>query len=92
MFLELPNSQGNALTVEGGYNKLDMDDNPNFMSSQGNGFYGQAGYFLASGFQPWVAYESWSSDAQANGNGNTPGDFTRSARACPTSSKARAPT
>ena len=76
IFLELPNSAGDALTVEGGYNKLDLDDNPAMMSSQGKGFYGQAGYYLASGFQPWFMFESFSSDAAADGNGNTPGDFT----------------
>ena len=74
-FLELPNSAGDALTLEGGYNKLDLDDNPNTMMDQGKGFYGQIGYYLNSGFQPWFMYETWSSDATADANGNTMGDF-----------------
>ena len=33
------------------------------VARQGSGFYGQAGYYLSSGFQPWVEYEAFSSDA-----------------------------
>ncbi|MFO7609669.1 MAG: hypothetical protein R6X35_10815, partial [Candidatus Krumholzibacteriia bacterium] len=76
MFLELPSAAGNSLTAEFGWNSLDLDDDPSFMAAQGSGFYGQAGYYLASGFQPWVMYEMWGSDADENGAGQTPGDFT----------------
>jgi len=62
-FLELPSSNGNALTVEVGYLMLDWNDAADFMASQGSGFYGQAGYFIHSGWQPWVEFESFKSDA-----------------------------
>jgi len=61
-FLELPDAAGNALTVEVGYMMLDFDDAADFMAAQGNGFYGQAGYYLAPGWQPWVEFESFDSD------------------------------
>ena len=76
VFLELPNAAGNALTAEFGYNALDFDDAAGSEMYAGSGFYGQAGYYLASGFQPWVMYEMWGSDADENGAGQTPGDFT----------------
>jgi hypothetical protein len=71
-FLELPFSGGGALTAELGVNSLDFDDAVDFMSTQGSGFYGQAGYYFASGFQPWVLYESYSSDATAYTAANAP--------------------
>jgi hypothetical protein len=74
-FLELPSDNGNSLTVEAAYNKLDFDDAIDFMANQGAGYYVQAGYYLASGFQPWFLYEAFSSDATAGTDG-TPGDFT----------------
>ncbi len=64
-FLELPDDAGNALTVEAGYMMLDFDDATDFMAAQGNGVYGQAGYFLAAGWQPWVGFESFDSDHEA---------------------------
>ncbi|MFO7607935.1 MAG: porin, partial [Candidatus Krumholzibacteriia bacterium] len=76
LFLELPSAAGNALTAEFGYSALDFDDAAGSEMYTGSGFYGQAGYYLASGFQPWVMYEMWGSDADENGAGQTPGDFT----------------
>ncbi len=76
LFLELPNSKGNALTAEFGWNSLDFGDTVDFMANQGTGYYGQAGYYLASGFQPWFLYEAFSSDAADNADGNTPGSYT----------------
>lgn len=75
-FLELPSANGNALTVEAAYNMLDFDDAPDFMSNQGSGYYAQVGYYLASGFQPWVLYEAFSTDGAADANGDVFGDFT----------------
>ena len=63
VFLELPNSAGNALTVEAAWMSLDMDDAGDYLNTQGTGFYGQAGYYLASGWQPWVTFESFDTDA-----------------------------
>ncbi len=62
-FLEYPMTNGDAITVEGGWSKSDFNDMFSFMNGQGTGFYGQAGYYLNSGFQPWVEYEKFSSDA-----------------------------
>ncbi len=41
------------------------------------GWYGQAGYFIASGWQPWFLYETFSSDADENTDGQTPGTYTQ---------------
>ncbi len=76
LFLELPSSNGNALTAEFAYNMLDFNDAVDFMSGQGNGYYVQAGYYLASGFQPWVEYEAFTSDADEAANGATEGNST----------------
>ena len=71
-FLELPFSSGGALTAELGMNSLDFDDAIDFSMYQGSGFYGQAGYYFPSGFQPWVLFESFSSDATAYTATNAP--------------------
>ena len=76
VFLELPSSNGNALTAEFAYNMLDFDDTVDFMTRQGNGYYFQAGYYLSSGFQPWFEYEAFTSDATEAANGATSGDST----------------
>ena len=85
LFLELPNSKGNALTAEFGYNAPDYDGVDDMKMYSGSGYYGQVGYYLASGFQPWFLYESFGSDMDAltdDGNnpseivGKTPGDYT----------------
>ena len=73
VFLELPFSGGSALTFEGGYMMLDLDDA--FKNSAGTGFYAQAGFYLASGFQPWAEFESWSSDFDESEDG-TAGNYT----------------
>ena len=82
VFLEYPIGSGcNALTAEFGYSDLDFNNNPGYMNSQGSGFYGQAGFFICSvagqrGWQPWVEYESFDSDATANANGEVMGTYT----------------
>ena len=76
VFLELPNSAGNALTVETGWMTLDMNDAGDYLNTQGSGFYGQAGYYLASGWQPWVEFESFDSDAAADADGKKMGTYT----------------
>ncbi len=77
VFLELPSSNGNALTVEAAWMNLDMNDTGDFMNTQGSGFYGQAGYYLNSGWQPWVCYETFDSDAIADADGKKTGKFTQ---------------
>lgn len=75
-FAEYPVGPG-SLTAEMAYNDLDLDDAKNPLGaektglpfagavaatqSQGNGFYGQLGYYINK-WQPWVMYEQWSSD------------------------------
>jgi len=76
IFLELPSSNGNSLSWEAAWIKLDFSDAVDYMDNQGTGYYTQLGYYLASGFQPWFAYESFSSDGAADGNGKIAGDFT----------------
>ena len=82
VFLEHPFSSGNALTVEGGWMSLDFDDAVGFLNTQGSGFYGQAGYFIASGWQPWVEFETFDSDFPAltgegpSYDGTVPGKYT----------------
>jgi len=76
VFLELPSSNGNALTVEGAWMNLDLNDAAPYMNAQGSGFYGQAGYYLNSGWQPWVCYETFDSDATADEDGKL-GKFTQ---------------
>lgn len=74
-FLEYPmGDDGNSFTGEFGLSMLDFDDAYEFMADQGMGYYGQAGYYLASGFQPWFEFESFASDADEGPNG-TPGDY-----------------
>jgi hypothetical protein len=81
-FLELPSSNGSALTAEFGWNSVDFDDAVDYTALQGTGFYGQAGYYMTSGVQPWFLYEAFSSDAAAivsadpNFNGKVPGDYS----------------
>lgn len=76
LFLELPSSNGNSFTFEGALNVRDFGDAIDYMDSQGTGFYTQAAYYLASGFQPWFLFESFSSDATENADGQVPGDYT----------------
>ena len=86
VFLELPSSNGNSLTAEVGMSMPDYGDAVDLKMYQGSGFYGQVGYYLNSGFQPWVLYESFGSDATALVAGDvgvdpeqaskTPGDYT----------------
>ncbi|MBU0740828.1 OprO/OprP family phosphate-selective porin [bacterium] len=82
VFLEKPLG-GGTLTVEGGYTALDFGGAVRLVTpaaapapavtldlrrSQGGGFYAQASYLLGGSWQPWVEYESWTSDA-ADGTG-----------------------
>ena len=75
-FAEYPIGVG-TLTAEVAYNDMDLDDAPNPLANektgtpfgtgvsgaetQGNGFYGQIGYYLYQ-WQPWFGYEQWDSD------------------------------
>lgn len=61
-FMEWPLSNGASFTGEAGWMMLDFSDATGYMASQGSGFYGQAGY-LVNNWQPWGAFEMWSSDA-----------------------------
>lgn len=59
-FVEWPAGDG-AITGEASFSKLDFGDAVGYESSQGDGFYVQGGYFV-NNWQPWVEYETWSSD------------------------------
>ncbi len=59
LFADYPLGAG-SLTFEAAWINLDLDDA--HASSEGDGYYVQAGYFI-NNWQPWVEYESWSSDA-----------------------------
>jgi hypothetical protein len=60
-FIDWPLGAG-AITAEAAYSDLDLDDaNAAAVRSQGDGFYVQAGYYINK-WQPWVEYETWSSD------------------------------
>ncbi|MFP4181631.1 MAG: porin [Thiohalospira sp.] len=76
LFLEQPVGPG-ALTAEAGWMDLDlgggdvafrdgdgdvMDKNATIDRAQGSGYYAQTGYTVGD-WQPWVAHESWGSDA-----------------------------
>ena len=74
-FLELPTG-GGSFTLEGAYTNSDFGDHVDYKKSQGTGFYGQAGYYLNSGWQPWVLYETFTSDADADADGNVLGSYT----------------
>ncbi len=60
VFADFPVGPG-ALTFEAAYIDLDLDDAAQFRQAQGDGFYFQTGYFI-NNFQPWLGYETWSSD------------------------------
>jgi hypothetical protein len=61
-FAEWPMGAG-TLTAEAAFSNLDLDGaNANALRSEGDGFYVQAGYFQ-NNWQPWVAYETWDSEA-----------------------------
>jgi len=68
VFLEWPTSDHTALTFEAAYQMLDFGDDTLYLQSQGDGFYAQLGYMINK-WQPWVEYETWTSDA-ANDVGN----------------------
>ncbi len=70
VFLDYPIGD-NAITAEAAWEKMDLDGFA--PSAEGDGFYIQAGY-LVKKLQPWVKYETWSSDATSVG-GNTAGDY-----------------
>ena len=58
-FADWPMGEG-TLTAEGAFSDLDLDGvAPN---AEGDGFYVQAGYYKNQ-WQPWIAYESWDSEA-----------------------------
>lgn len=75
-FAEYPIGVG-TLTAEVAYNDMDLDDAPDPLANektgtpfgtgvsgaatQGNGYYGQIGYYLYK-WQPWFGYEQWESD------------------------------
>lgn len=72
LFTEMPLPVG-SLTAEVGYANLDLGGGGTLATSggtalgnasqaQGGGLYGQVGYYV-KGFQPWIAYEQWKSDA-----------------------------
>ncbi len=62
-FAEWPMGAG-TLTAEAAYSDLDLDGaDTAALQSEGDGFYVQAGYFMNNNWQPWVAYESWDSEA-----------------------------
>ncbi|MFW6349019.1 MAG: porin [Thiohalospira sp.] len=75
LFLEQPVGPG-ALTAEAGWMDLDLGggatalqnadgdslDGANIDRAQGSGYYAQTGYTVGD-WQPWVAHESWGSDA-----------------------------
>jgi len=75
-FLERPVG-GGVLTLEGGYTALDLGGDVRLVTpatttepavtrdlrtSQGDGYYVQAGYLFDRVWQPWAEYESWTSD------------------------------
>lgn len=61
-FTDYPVGPG-SLTVEAAYINLDLDDNnPVLQKAEGDGFYIQGGYFW-NNWQPWLEYETWSSEA-----------------------------
>jgi hypothetical protein len=71
IFFDRPIGVG-ALTLEGAYSKLDLDDagtltdaGGNGRQAQGTGYYVQAGC-LINKIQPWAAYETWDSDGANN--------------------------
>ncbi|MGB5511904.1 MAG: hypothetical protein WBM87_09375, partial [Woeseiaceae bacterium] len=58
-FADWPMGEG-TLTAEAAFSNLDLDGAaPN---AEGDGFYVQAGYYQNQ-WQPWIAYETWDSDA-----------------------------
>ena len=72
LFTEMPLPIG-SISAEVGYGDLDLGGGGtlataggtnlgNAAQSQGVGLYGQLGYYV-KGFQPWVQYEEWKSDA-----------------------------
>jgi len=75
-FIELPFENGGALTAEAGYNSLDFGDAVDFKMYKGSGFYGQIGWLLKMGLQPWFLYEAFTSDMDTAPNGGTDGDWT----------------
>jgi hypothetical protein len=61
-FAAWPMGEG-TLTAEAAFSDLDLDGaDAAALQSEGDGFYVQAGYFM-NNWQPWVAYESWDSEA-----------------------------
>jgi hypothetical protein len=61
-FMDWPLGPG-SLTLEAAYSDLDLDDATQAArQSQGDGWYAQSGYYINK-WQPWVEYETWSSDA-----------------------------
>lgn len=63
-FVEWPAGDG-AITAEAAFSELDFDDAPGLENAQGDGFYAQVGYYVNM-WQPWVEYETWSSDDAAD--------------------------
>jgi hypothetical protein len=79
-FAEYPVGPG-SITAEMAYNVLDLSDAKNILGaentgiafdgavaadqSQGDGFYGQMGYYINK-WQPWMMYEQWDADAAAD--------------------------
>lgn len=77
-FVDYPLGPG-ALTAEAGYQNLDLDNARQIITdtaplttqdgkeTQGDGFYGQIGYYLTDyKVQPWFGIDYWSSDASSD--------------------------
>ncbi|MGA6927337.1 MAG: porin [Desulfosarcina sp.] len=78
-FADLPMGPGSA-TLEAAYSNLDLDDatqldtgliaTQNALRTQGDGWYAQAGYYFENlKLQPWLAYETWATDAAGDVGG-----------------------
>ena len=68
-FAEYPMGDG-TLTAEAAFSNLDLDGaDLAALQAEGDGFYLQAGYFLKNNWQPWIAYETWDSEA-TSGSGD----------------------